>query len=98
MEHKRSWGVDLVSGAAGFEAMKKWEDHQRAEGNPVQHAAAKEALAGFAAAEVADLISTKGLDFWDKEKKEHAEEKARKQARELYEEHYGADDQGEWHP
>ena len=55
-------------------------------GEVVKHAFAKEALAGFAAAEVDKLVETKGLDAIDREKAKHH---AKKQAEHLYDEQYG---------
>lgn len=40
------------AGAAAFAAMREYEKHQAANGNPPSHAFAKELLAGIAAAEV----------------------------------------------
>ena len=40
------------SGAAAFFAMREYEKHQAANGNPPSHAFAKELMAGIAAAEV----------------------------------------------
>jgi len=39
-------------GAAAFFAMREYEKHQAANGNPPSHAFAKELMAGIAAAEV----------------------------------------------
>ncbi|WWD02164.1 hypothetical protein V865_000202 [Kwoniella europaea PYCC6329] len=51
-EHKSKLSHELIGGAAGFEAMKAYENHLRNEGKPPNHAFAKELIAGFAAAEV----------------------------------------------
>ncbi|CAF1050979.1 unnamed protein product [Adineta ricciae] len=83
--HKASWTHELIGGAAGFAAMKAYEDHCRREGQHVSHAFMKEMLAGFAAAEVDKLFETKGLDFLDREKaKRHAIEQAHHLANERY--------------
>jgi len=85
-EHHAKFSHELISGAAGFEAMKAYEDHLRAEGKPVGHSTMKELLAGFAAAEVDKLVETKGLDFVDREKAKHH---ATQQAQHLAEQRYG---------
>jgi hypothetical protein len=59
-------------------------------GKTVSHAFAKELLAGFAAAEVDRLAETKGADFIDRERAKHD---ARKNAENLYDQHYGDYDQ-----
>lgn len=46
-------------------------------------------LAGFAAAEVDKLAETKGEDFFDKERSKH---EAKKKAEQLYDQHYGDQD------
>ncbi|WVO15192.1 hypothetical protein L204_102839 [Cryptococcus depauperatus] len=76
-EHKARLSHELIGGAAGFEAMKAYEDHVAAKGQPPSHALAKEIIAGFAAAEVDKLFETKGLDEFDREKaKRHAKQQA----------------------
>ncbi|KKA30488.1 hypothetical protein TD95_000653 [Thielaviopsis punctulata] len=87
--HEASWGHELIAGAASFEAMKVFEDRQRAKGETVNHGFAKEVLAGLAGAEVDKLFETKGLDFIDREK---AKYHAKKQAEEMYDQHYGNQD------
>lgn len=59
-------------------------------GKEVSHSTAKEILAGLAAAEADKLIETKGLDYIDAEKAKHH---AKKQAEQLYDDHYGGQDQ-----
>ncbi|KAK1927939.1 hypothetical protein DB88DRAFT_479850 [Papiliotrema laurentii] len=76
-QHKSKLSHELIGGAAGFEAMKAYEDHLRREGKPPSHAMAKELIAGFAAAEVDKLFETKGLDAYDREEaKRHAKQQA----------------------
>ncbi|KAI1138693.1 hypothetical protein F5Y05DRAFT_47347 [Hypoxylon sp. FL0543] len=88
--HESKLSHELVGGGAAFEAMKLFEDRQRKEGKPVNHAFAKELIAGIAGAEVDKLVETKGLDFVDREKaKRHAKE----QAEHLYDSQYGQDEQ-----
>ncbi|CAF9936618.1 MAG: hypothetical protein HETSPECPRED_010390 [Heterodermia speciosa] len=81
---------ELVAGAAAFAGMKKFEDHQREKGEPVNHAFAKELLAGFAGGEVDKLAETKGMDLYDKERAHH---QAKENASQLYDQQYGNQDQ-----
>ena len=78
-----------MAGGAAFAGFKAFEDHQRKEGQPVNHAFAKELLAGFAGAEVDKLAETKGADWVDREKAKHH---ARENAEHMYDEHYGGYD------
>lgn len=89
-EHKAKFSHELISGAAAFEGMKMFEDHQRREGEPVSHGFAKELLAGFVGGEVDRLAETKGEDAWDRHK---AKERAQRGAEQMYDDHYGRDDQ-----
>ena len=59
-------------------------------GKPVSHQFAKELIAGFAGAEVDRLAETKGEDYFDREKAKH---EAKKRSEQLYDQHYGQDDQ-----
>ncbi|KAI0443885.1 hypothetical protein F4803DRAFT_286944 [Xylaria telfairii] len=88
--HESHLSHELIGGGAAFEAMKLFEDRQRREGKTVNHAFAKEVLAGIAGAEVDKLFETKGLDAIDREKAKHH---AKKQAEHLYEQQYGQSDQ-----
>jgi len=90
-EHKAKWTHEFVAGAAGFEAMKAYENHLRERGEPVNHSLMKELLAGFAAAEVDKLVESKGLDWIDAEE---AKKKAIAQAQALAEERYGEGNTG----
>ncbi|KAK8153960.1 hypothetical protein BKA80DRAFT_192562, partial [Phyllosticta citrichinensis] len=93
-EHNESsLSHELLAGGAAFAGFKAFEDHQRKQGKPVQHAFAKELLAGFAAAEVDKLAESKGADWVDREKAKH---QAKKNAENMYDEHYGGRD--EYHP
>ncbi len=56
----------------------------------MSHGFAKELIAGIAGAEVDKLFETKGLDAIDREKAKHH---AKKQAEELYDQHYGGQDE-----
>ncbi|KAI5475672.1 hypothetical protein MNV49_001047 [Pseudohyphozyma bogoriensis] len=76
-QHKAKWSHELIGGAAAFEAAKAYEKHRAESGQPVNHALAKELIAGFAGAEIDKLFETKGLDFIDREKaKHHAKKEA----------------------
>jgi hypothetical protein len=54
-------------------------------GKPVNHAFAKELIAGFVGGEIDKLAETKGMDWMDREKAKH---RARKNAEHMYEERY----------
>ncbi|TFY58688.1 hypothetical protein EVJ58_g6272 [Rhodofomes roseus] len=84
--HQASFTHEAISAAAGFEAMKAYENHLRSTGQQPNHALMKELLAGFAAAEVDKLAETKGLDYLDREK---AKRQAVEQAHHLANERYG---------
>ncbi|KAL8684710.1 MAG: hypothetical protein Q9224_006174 [Gallowayella concinna] len=84
-ENEAKFSHELIGGAAAFEGMKLFEDHQRKEGKPVSHAFAKELLAGFAGAEVDKLAETKGMDEYECERAKH---RARESAENMYDEHY----------
>ncbi|PWN86581.1 hypothetical protein FA10DRAFT_270132 [Acaromyces ingoldii] len=72
-QHEGKFSHELIGGAAAFEAMKAYEDHERREGKPANHSMAKEIFAGLVGAEVDKLAETKGLDYIDREKaKRHA--------------------------
>ncbi|RKO85543.1 hypothetical protein BDK51DRAFT_24710, partial [Blyttiomyces helicus] len=83
--HHSSWTHEIIAGAAGFEAMKSYEKHVAANGKPASHAAAKEILAAFAAAEGDKLAETKGMDAVSREKAKHD---AKKRAEKMYDEQY----------
>ncbi|KAF2665725.1 hypothetical protein BT63DRAFT_73908 [Microthyrium microscopicum] len=84
-----SFGHEVLAGAGSFAAFKVFEDHQRKEGKVVNHAFAKELLAGFVGGEVDKLVETKGMDWVDSEKAKH---EGRRRAEEMYDQHYGNDD------
>ena len=92
-EHKGKFSHELIAGAAAFEGFKAYEDHQRSEGKVVNHAFAKELLAGFVGGEVDKLAETHGMNEFDKIR---AHERAKKGAQQMYDEHYeqgqGADE------
>ncbi|PYH29895.1 DUF3759 domain-containing protein [Aspergillus neoniger CBS 115656] len=83
-EHKAKFSHELIGGAAAYEAMKAYEEHQEKNGKPDSHAQAKEILAGLAGAFVDREFETKGLDAYDhfQEKREAAKRHAQEQ---LYE-------------
>ncbi|KAL9594991.1 MAG: hypothetical protein Q9219_006719 [cf. Caloplaca sp. 3 TL-2023] len=87
-DNEAKFSHELIGGAAAFEGMKLFEDHQRKEGQPVSHALAKELLAGFVGAEADKLAETKGMDAYDRERAKHH---ARESAGNMYEEHYVRD-------
>jgi len=89
-DNKAEFSHELLGGAAAFGAMKLFEDRQRKEGKEVSHGFAKELLAGFAGAEVDRLAETKGADFVDREK---AKRHARESTEQMYDDHYGGQDQ-----
>lgn len=60
-----SFGHEVIAGGAAFAGFKMFEDHQRKEGKTVNHAFAKELLAGFVGGEVDKLAETKGEDAWE---------------------------------
>ncbi|KAG2202119.1 uncharacterized protein EV154DRAFT_542579 [Mucor mucedo] len=78
-EHKQNWTHGLLASAAGFAALRAYNKKQEEEGNEVDHALAKELLAGLSAGAVDNLVETKGMDWFDKHKaKKQAEEEAQK--------------------
>ncbi|KAJ5386856.1 hypothetical protein N7509_009397 [Penicillium cosmopolitanum] len=79
-EHKAKFSHELIGGAAAFEAMKAYEDHEARNGQVDNHARAKEIAAGLAGAFIDREFETKGLDFVDREKaKRHAEQSIQNQ-------------------
>jgi hypothetical protein len=77
---------ELIAGAAGFEAMRMFEDHREREGIPEHHELAKEMVAGFAAAEVDKHFERDRYEHLDREQ---AQWQARQQAEYLYDQQYG---------
>jgi hypothetical protein len=90
-QNQAEWSHELVGGGAAFFAMHEYEKKQREEGHQVNHAFAKEMLAGIAGAEVDRLAETKGMDFVDKEKAKH---QAKEQAKQMYDQQYGGMQEG----
>jgi len=88
--HQGSFGHEVLAGAGSFAAFKVFEDHQRKEGKTVNHAFAKELLAGFVGGEIDKLAETKGLDWVDREKAKH---EGKQRAEQMYDQHYGGQDQ-----
>ncbi|KAJ3146735.1 hypothetical protein HDU89_005990 [Geranomyces variabilis] len=84
--HQAALTHELISAAAGYEAMKAYEKHCEASGQPQSHERMKEILAGLAAAEIDKHFETKGLDWLDKEK---AKRMAAQQAHLLADEQFG---------
>ncbi|KAJ4147157.1 hypothetical protein LMH87_001702 [Akanthomyces muscarius] len=87
--HEAKFSHELLAGGASFAAFKAFEDHQRSSGQPVSHQFAKELLAGFAGAEVDRFMESKGADWIDKERAQH---EAKKRAEDMYDQHYGGQD------
>ncbi|KAE8150839.1 hypothetical protein BDV25DRAFT_139434 [Aspergillus avenaceus] len=83
--HENHLTHDLIGGAAGYEAIKKFNEYQEKNGKVVEHAQAKEIIGGFAAAAITGLFETKGLDQVDKIKAHH---EAKKHAEEAVNNHY----------
>ncbi|KAF9515223.1 hypothetical protein BS47DRAFT_1342126 [Hydnum rufescens UP504] len=82
--HKAALSHELIAGAASYEAAKAYEDYQRRHGKVVNHAQAKELLAGFIGAFVDREIETKGLDYIDSHR---AKKEARANAERALERH-----------
>ncbi|CAE6421392.1 unnamed protein product [Rhizoctonia solani] len=75
--HEASWTHELIAGAAAYEASEAYEKHVAENGQPEDHAKAKEILAGITGAIVDREFETRGLDFIDRERaKYHAQEQA----------------------
>jgi hypothetical protein len=77
---------ELLAGAAGFEAMRMYENHREREGIPEHHELAKELLAGFATAEVEKHFENGYYDHLDREQ---AALQAQQQAEYLWNQQYG---------
>eukprot|EP00271_Cylindrocystis_brebissonii_P011830 TRINITY_DN29799_c0_g1_i1.p1 TRINITY_DN29799_c0_g1~~TRINITY_DN29799_c0_g1_i1.p1 ORF type:complete len:115 (-),score=28.87 TRINITY_DN29799_c0_g1_i1:285-629(-) len=88
-QHEPSFFHEMIAGAAGFSAMRAYEQHEAANGKPQSYALFKEILAGFAAAEVDKMVESKGLDWIDSAL---AKRKAVAQANKLADEKYGGGD------
>ncbi|RAK99591.1 DUF3759 domain-containing protein [Aspergillus ibericus CBS 121593] len=67
-EHKAKLSHEVIGGAAAYEAMKSWEEHQARNGKPDNHAQAKEILAGLAGAFIDKEFEEKGIPFAEREK------------------------------
>ncbi|KAI9934524.1 hypothetical protein ASPWEDRAFT_30889 [Aspergillus wentii DTO 134E9] len=78
--HEGHLSHDAIGGAAAYEAMKKWQEHQAANGKPSDHAKAKEIGVGLATAAVTHLFETKGLNAIDRQKAEHRAKKDAEEA------------------
>ncbi|KAF5340512.1 hypothetical protein D9757_012255 [Collybiopsis confluens] len=69
--HKAQLSHELIAAAASYEAAKAYEKHVAANGQPDNHAKAKELLAAFSGAFIDRIVETKGLDAVDKAKAHH---------------------------
>lgn len=85
--HEASWSVELIAGAASYEAAKAYEEHVAKTGLPSREMA-KEILAGASGAFVDREVETRGLDVINKEE---AKQHAIKQAEDAYEKYGGID-------
>ena len=77
---------ELLSGAAGFEAMRMYEHHREAEGITEHHELGKELLAGFATAELDKHLEKGYYDHLDREQLQY---QTQQQASYLYDQQYG---------
>ncbi|KAJ7908383.1 CipC protein [Mycena leptocephala] len=86
--HQAHLSHELIAGAASFEAAKAYEKHCATNGKPVNHAMAKELLAGFAGAFVDRMVETKGLDAIEAAKAKHTAHKVNEErfTKDVYEE------------
>jgi hypothetical protein len=84
---------ELIAGAAGFEAMRMFEQHREREGIPEHHELAKELVAGFATAEVEKHFENGYYDHLDQEQ---ARYQAQQQANYLYDQQYGQPGYGQY--
>ena len=83
--HRGELTHELIGGAAGFEAMRLHERHREREGIVGHHKLGKELIAGFTAAEAAELIDERKLNRLDRER---AKRRAIAQAEHLYGQRY----------
>jgi len=70
-KHQSHVSHELIAAAASYEAAKAYEQHKEKNGQPVNHAKAKEIAAGLAGAFIDKQFETHGLDFLDKQKAKH---------------------------
>jgi len=87
-KHDAKLSHELLAGAASFEAAREYEKHVEKNGQPVNHAVAKELLAGFTGAFIDREVETRGLDYIDREKAKHH---ARERAERAYDQNCGQD-------
>jgi len=86
---KAHFSHELIAGAAGFAAMKAFEDHNKKEGKEVKHKFAKEMLAGLAMAGAVKLVEEKIPNATAEHKRKAAAEAAA-HAQSAYDAKYGA--------
>jgi len=84
VHHKGSYTHDALGGAVAYEAFKAYEDHLAANGQPDDHAKAKEIFAGILGAVTTQLVETKGLDAYDSYKQKSLHKKAEEHFEETY--------------
>ncbi|ORX35470.1 hypothetical protein BD324DRAFT_632972 [Kockovaella imperatae] len=64
LERKAHFSHEVVGAAAGYEALRAFENHEaHSTGTKVTHARAKEIVAGLASGFVVKLVEDKGLPF-----------------------------------
>ena len=85
-EHQRKEGKLTFTFTFTFDALRSLTCITT--GKVVNHEFAKELIAGFAGGEVDRLAETKGADYIDREKAKH---EAKKRSHQLYDQHYGED-------
>ena len=92
--NSRTNSVLVVSVSSKVSPKESWILIISSTGKRVNHAEAKELLAGFVGAWADKLVETKGRDEIDKAKEKHrTNELAQKRAVEMYDEHYAGADQ-----
>jgi len=89
-KHSASTAHELIGGAAAYEAMSAWENHQAKNGKPSSHGEALKIAAGLAGAIVDRMVETKGLDAVDGFERAHAKKKAEQQISEQLQQEYWA--------
>ncbi|KAI6155548.1 hypothetical protein BKA82DRAFT_3955038, partial [Pisolithus tinctorius] len=67
-KHGAKLSHELASSSTCTQAVKAYENHKAKNGEPDNHATAKELLAGFAGAFIDREFETEGLDYLDKQK------------------------------
>ncbi|KAJ5887898.1 hypothetical protein N7495_007939 [Penicillium taxi] len=72
--HNAKWTFELLGGAAAYEAIQAYEDHEAREGKIEDRVKAKEFIATAISAYIAREVESKGIDYVDLNKaKYHAQ-------------------------